>query len=376
MTHILVFLVAGVALVLLVEAVAEKSKLPAAALLTVVGLVYALLPGTNIALDPHVVLTFILPPLLYSAALNSSLLAIRKNLRPVISLSVFLVLATALLVGLGVHLLVPAITLAAGIALGAAVAPPDPVAALAIGRRAKLPPRLITLIEGEGLLNDATALTTFTVAVAAATSGGFSAPAFALRFLLASAGGLAVGIVVALLVRLLRSQFTDPLIVNSLSLVTPFGAYLAGEEIHVPGVLAVVVAGLIVGHESPRFSSGPSRLQSTAVWAADRFPVGGLRLPADRATGADRAGRSAGVFHVDPGGGCRRQSGCGAAVPAALVDPHPTATPPVAHPVGRGRGIGRRSTQWPRGGHPELGGHPRGHHFGGHLFAAVDHRQW
>ena len=174
MTDILVFLVAGVALVLIIEAVAEKTNLPSAALLTVAGLVYALLPGTNIELDPHVILTFILPPLLYSAALNSSLLAIRKNLRSVVSLSVFLVLVTALLVGVGLHLVLPSITLAAGIALGAAVAPPDPVAALAIGRRAKLPPRLITLIEGEGLLNDATALTTFTVAVAAVT-GGFSA---------------------------------------------------------------------------------------------------------------------------------------------------------------------------------------------------------
>lgn len=275
MTHILVFLVAGVALVLLVELVAHRTKLPAAALLTVAGLVYALLPGTNIELDPHVILTFILPPLLYSAALNSSLLAIRQNLRPVVSLSVFLVLLTAFLVGLGVHLIIPSITLAAGIALGAAVAPPDPVAALAIGRKAGLPPRLITLIEGEGLLNDATALTTFTVAVAA-VSGGFSAVGFGLDFLVAAAGGLAVGILVALAVRLLRSRLDEPLIVNSISLVTPFAAYLVAEEIHVSGVLAVVVAGLIVGHDSPRFSSGPSRLQSTAVWRLIDFLLEGF----------------------------------------------------------------------------------------------------
>jgi Na+/H+ antiporter len=275
MTHILVFLVAGVAVVLLVELIAHRSKLPAAALLTVAGLIYALLPGRNIELDPHVILTFILPPLLYSAALNSSLLAIRQNLRPVVSLSVFLVLLTAFLVGLGVHLIIPSITLAAGIALGAAVAPPDPVAALAIGRRAGLPPRLITLIEGEGLLNDATALTTFTVAVAA-VNGGFSAAGFGLDFLLAAAGGLAVGILIALAVRLLRSRLDEPLIVNSISLVTPFAAYLVAEEIHVSGVLAVVVAGLIVGHDSPRFSSGPSRLQSTAVWRLIDFLLEGF----------------------------------------------------------------------------------------------------
>ncbi|SDP39213.1 sodium/proton antiporter, CPA1 family [Nakamurella panacisegetis] len=276
MTHILIFMVAGVALVLAVELVAHRTKLPAAALLTVCGLIYATLPGTNIVLDPHVILTFILPPLLYSAALNSSLIAIGKNLRPVISLSVGLVLATALLVGFGVHLFLPAISLAAGIALGAAVSPPDPVAALAIGRRAGLPPKLITLIEGEGLLNDATALTTFTVAVAAATSGGFSVGLFGFKFLVAAVGGLAVGIVIALLIRLLRSRISDPLMVNSLSLITPFAAYLLGEEIHVSGVLAVVVAGLIIGHDTPRFSSGASRLQTSAVWRLVDFLLEGF----------------------------------------------------------------------------------------------------
>ncbi len=276
MSGILLFVVAGVAVVLAVEIVAEKTGWPPAALLTVCGLIYANLPGPNLALDPEVVLTFVLPPLLYSAALNSSLVAIRKNLRPVISLSVGLVLATALLVGVGVHLFLPTITLAAGIALGAAVSPPDPVAALAIGRRAGLPPKLITLIEGEGLLNDATALTTFTVAVAAAVSGGFSVAAFGLQLLVASVGGLAVGIAVALLVRLLRSQLNQPLIVNSVSLVTPFVAYLLGEEIHVSGVLAVVVAGLIVGHDTPRFSSGASRLQAGAVWRLVDFLLEGF----------------------------------------------------------------------------------------------------
>ena len=275
MTHILIFMVAGVALVLIVELIAHRTKLPAAALLTVSGLIYATLPGTNIVLDPHVILTFILPPLLYSAALNSSLIAIRKNLRPVISLSVGLVLATALLVGFGIHLFLPAISLAAGIALGAAVSPPDPVAALAIGKRAGLPPKLITLIEGEGLLNDATALTTFTVAVAA-VGGGFSVGSFSWKFLVSAAGGLAVGIVIALLIRLLRTWISDPLLVNSLSLITPFAAYLLGEEIHVSGVLAVVVAGLIIGHDTPRFSSGASRLQTSAVWRLVDFLLEGF----------------------------------------------------------------------------------------------------
>ncbi len=272
----LAFVLIAVAVVGIVEVVADKSGLPAAVLLTLVGLVYATLPGPNLSLDPHLVLTFVIPPLLYSAALNSSLLAIRRNLRPVISLSVVLVLVTALLVGWLTHLVVPGITLAAGIALGAAVAPPDPVAALAIGRRAGLPPRLITLIEGEGLLNDATALTIFTVTVAAATSGGFSPLAAGGRFLLAAAGGLLVGVAVAYAVRGVRRFIDDPIVLNSLSLATPFAAYLIGEELHVSGVLAVVITGLMVGHDTPRAVSGASRLQTAAVWRLVDFLLEGF----------------------------------------------------------------------------------------------------
>lgn len=147
MAAVLTFVLAAVAVIVVVELVSERTGFPAAAMLTAVGLVYATLPGPNLLLDPDLVLTFVIPPLIYSAALNSSLLAIRSNLRVVISLSVALVLVTGVVVGVGFELLLPGVGLMAGIALGAAVAPPDPVAALAIGRRAGLPPRLITLVE-------------------------------------------------------------------------------------------------------------------------------------------------------------------------------------------------------------------------------------
>jgi CPA1 family monovalent cation:H+ antiporter len=189
---------------------------------------------------------------------------------------VLLVLATALLIGLGFDLFVPGATLAAGIALGAAVAPPDPVAALAVGRKAGLPPRLITLIQGEGLLNDATALTILAVAVSAARGGGFSAPAAVGQFLLASVGGVAVGVAVAYGVRPLRRLRADPLSSNAVSLATPFVAYLLGESLHVSGVLAVVVAGLIIGHYNPSWASGASRLQTGAVWRLVDFLLEGL----------------------------------------------------------------------------------------------------
>ncbi len=276
MLDLLTFILAATAVIVALQFLADRTGLPAAALLTVAGLVYGVLPGPNPTLHPHVILTFVIPPLIYSAALNSSLLAIRKNLRAVISLSIGLVLATAVVVGIGMDLFVPGMGLAAGIALGAALAPTDPVAALAVGGRVGLPPKLITIIEGEGLLNDATALTILTVAVTAATSGGFSLGDAVLRFLLAAAGGLLCGIAVAVAVRLLRSAIRDTLLVNSISLATPFAAYLLGEELHVSGVLAVAVAGLMIGHDTPRFTSGASRLQASAVWHLADFLIQGF----------------------------------------------------------------------------------------------------
>src|SRR5258706_352745 len=168
----LAFILAAVAVIVMLQFLANRTGLPTAALLTVAGLVYAVLPGPNIKVEPHAILTFVIPPLIYSAALNSSLLAIRKNLGAVISLSIGLVLATVMLVGIGVDLFVPGIGLAAAIALGAAVSPTDPVAALAVGGRAGLPPTLITIIGGEGLLNDATALPAATVVTATVVSLG------------------------------------------------------------------------------------------------------------------------------------------------------------------------------------------------------------
>src|SRR3954468_18667399 len=273
---LLVLVLAAVAVIVAVRWVADRTGLPAAALLTLVGIAYAVLPGPNLPLEPDLVLTLVIPPLLYSAALDSSLTALRRNLRTVVSLSVLLVAATAIVIGIGFGLFVAGATVAAGIALGAAVAPPDPVAALAVGRKASLPPRLITLIQGEGLLNDATALTILAVAVSAEQGQGYSTPAALGQFLLASVGGVAAGVAVAYAVRPLRRLRSDPLSSNAISLATPFVAYLLGESVHVSGVLAVVVAGLIIGHNNPSWVSGASRLQTGAVWRLVDFLLEGF----------------------------------------------------------------------------------------------------
>lgn len=276
MLELLAFVLGGVAVIVALQLLADRTGLPVAALLTLAGLLYAVLPGPNLTLDPHVVLTFMIPPLIYSAALNSSLTAIRENLRTVISLSIGLVLATAVITGVGMMLFVSGVGLAAGMALGAAIAPTDPVAALSVGQGVRLPSRLITVIEGEGLLNDATALTILTVAVTAVTSGGFSFADAVGHFLLAAVGGLLAGIVVAFAMRLLRHTIRDALLVNTLSLAAPFCAYLLGEAAHVSGMLAVAVAGLMIGHDTPRFTSGASRLQTSAVWRLVDFLLQGF----------------------------------------------------------------------------------------------------
>ena len=279
MTHpaeVVGFALALVAVIAVARGLGDRFRVPYAIVLTGCGLIYAVLPLPAVRLDPEIVLWLIIPPLLYAAALRASLVAIRADWRPITSLSVALVLLTALAVGWFIFLAVPRITLAAGLVLGAAVAPPDPVASLAIGGRAGLPSRLLTLIGAEGMLNDATALTTLQVAVAATVSSRFSLGLAVGQFALAATGGLLIGIAFGYLLRLVRPLLRDPLRANAVSLATPFAAYLAGQAAHVSGVLCVIIAGLMAGHDSPRDESGVSRLQTDAVWQLVEFVLAGV----------------------------------------------------------------------------------------------------
>jgi CPA1 family monovalent cation:H+ antiporter len=268
--------IATIVVVVAVGAIANRTRLPSAVILTVVGLVYAALPAPTLRLNPAIVLDVVIPPLLYNAALGSSLQAIRGQIRTVVSLSVLLVVASAVAVGGALAAFLPMVPLAAGVALGAAVAPPDPVAALSIGRRAGLPEKLSTLIEGEGLLNDATALTVYGVAVSVVVGGGFSFGRAVGEFALAAVGGVVIGTAVAALVVASRRFLHDPLLVNATSLIVPYLAYVAADAAHGSGVLAVVVAGLIVGYQNPRLQTGASRLQISAVWALVNFVLEGF----------------------------------------------------------------------------------------------------
>lgn len=258
---------------LVVTSIARRLNWSAPLVLVAVGLVVSFIPGVpEFELDPHLILVLVLPPLLYSAALDSSYLNIRANLRPIGLLAVGLVLFTTVVVGVTAKLVFPDLPFAAALVLGAVVAPPDAVAAVAIGRKLGLQRRAMTLLVGESLINDATALTAFKVAVAATVGTAMHPVTGVGMFLLVTVGGIAVGLVVGVTVRFLRKRLCEGVLESALGLLVPFGAYLLAEEgphlfgdIQFSGVLAVVVAGLYVGHHSPR-GTYTTRLQDAAVW--------------------------------------------------------------------------------------------------------------
>jgi CPA1 family monovalent cation:H+ antiporter len=266
-------LVTLLAIVVAVSAVAGRFRMSAPLVLIVVGIAGSYAPFVpDFELTPEIVLVGLLPPLLYAAAIRTSLIDFRANKRPIMLLSVGLVLFTTVGVGLLVWWLLD-VKLAAALALGAVVAPPDAVAATAIARRVGLPRRVVTILEGESLVNDATAIVTLRTSIAA-IGGSVSVWQIGAGFVVSAAGGVAIGLAVAFVVGRIRRLIEDEVTDVAVSLLTPWVAYLPAEEIHVPGldsqpsgVLAVVVAGVILGHKSPIIQSGASRLFERTNWA-------------------------------------------------------------------------------------------------------------
>ncbi len=255
---------------------AGRFSISAPLLLVLVGIAASFVPGLpEIELLPEVVLLGLLPPLLYSAAIRTSLVDFQRNRRPIGLLSVGLVVFTTLGIGLLTKTLLPEVPLAAALALGAVVAPPDAVAAMAIARRVGMPRRVVTILEGESLVNDATALVCLRLAIVA-IGGSVSATEIAFDFALSAGGGLTIGLVTGWLVSWLRSRVTNPVTDGVVSLLTPWLAYLPAEEVHASGVLAVVVAGLLLGHRSPVIQQAASRIFERTIWSAVQFLLEGL----------------------------------------------------------------------------------------------------
>jgi CPA1 family monovalent cation:H+ antiporter len=269
--------VALTVVVVAVSALSRKFGLLNPISLVVVGLVLALVPGFPvIVLEPQLVLIGVLPPLLYVAALETSVPAFRHNLRAILLLAIGLVIFTAVAVGFLVHALLPQVPLAACLALGAVVAPPDAVAATAVAKRIGLPRHLVTILEGESLLNDATALVMFRVATTVAVGLAIGPLAIGTQILTAAGGGILVGAVGAVTAAFLHRRTRDPLIDNSISLLTPFAVTAVAESIHASAVVAVVVTGLYLGHRLPTLMSAASRLQMGAFWRMVTFMLEGL----------------------------------------------------------------------------------------------------
>lgn len=263
--------------VIALNAAAPRLRVPFPILLVIGGLAVGLIPGLPaVRLDPDVVFFVFLPPILGAAAYFTSLRDFLANLRPIVLLSVGLVLATTAAVAFVAHALVPGLSWAAATALGAIVSPPDAVAAVAILRRLKIPRRVLVILEGESLVNDATALVLYRTAVVAMVSGTFSLGEAAGQFAGAALGGVAIGLAVGALAGLALRWADDSLSEIAISLLAPYIAWSLGERAHTSPVLACVVGGVVLRRFFSSVVPPATRLQARAVWDLLIFGLNGL----------------------------------------------------------------------------------------------------
>ena len=260
-------LIAITALAVLARAV----RVPYPIMLTAGGLALGLIPGLpQVEVDPDIVLLIFLPPLLYAAAFFSNLRELRANAASIGLLAVGLVIVTTLAVAVVGHEVI-GLEWQVAFVLGAVVSPTDAVAPAEILRRLGVPRRVVTVVEGENLTNDWTALVTYKFAVAAAVSGSFSAWSAGPEFLLTGAGGIAIGVAAGFVIAAGRRRTEDPLIEITTSLLTAYAAYLPAEELGVSGVLAAVTAGVWLGWQASELTTHTTRIQLTAIWQVLQF---------------------------------------------------------------------------------------------------------
>ncbi len=256
---------------------ARRLRLPQAGALIVGGLALALVPGMpRVELDPDLVLVLFLPPLLLLSAYMTDWRAFRSNLGIIARLAVGAVAFTTLAVGWVTHFVVPGLPWAACFALGAIVSPPDAVAAKAVLSGLGLPPRVVTLLEGESLLNDATGLVLYRIAVVAALTGTFSSVGAAGSFALLIMGGVAVGVACGYGASALIARFLDSELGVAASFLTAWGSYILGERLGVSGVLATVACGIVMGLRQHTIIDAEQRFRSQAVWDVIAFVLESL----------------------------------------------------------------------------------------------------
>lgn len=245
--------------------------------LVIGGLVLGLVPGVpNIQVDPDLIFLIVLPPLLYIAAFFTPIQSLRANLGTIGSLAVGLVIASACAVATAAHALVPGISWSGAFVLGAVVAPPDAIAATAVTRRLAVPRVIVTILEGESLLNDATALTIYSVALAVAAGQIFSPSRAVVTFAGAILGGCAVGLAVGWIIAHIRARIEDTPVEMTISLLTPYAAFLPADRLDASGVIATVAAGLYLGHRGSHIMGADARLTGRAVWDTITFLLNGF----------------------------------------------------------------------------------------------------
>ncbi|MDP3091862.1 MAG: Na+/H+ antiporter [Nitrospira sp.] len=275
--HQLEIIILLLAVVLLLTTVAQKLVVPYPILLVIGGLILGLIPGIpTVTLSPDLVFLVFLPPILWAAAYFTSWREFKENLRPISWLAVGLVLATTAAVAAVARAVLPGLGWAEAIALGAIVSPPDAVSATAIGKRLRIPRRVVTILEGESLVNDATALVLYRAAVGAAVGGSFVLGDTLLQFVLAAVGGVAIGVAVGMASRWALRATTDSFSEIAITLLAPYVAWVLGEVTHASAVLACVAGGLHVRQHFSAAVAPVTRLQARAVWDLLIFVLNGF----------------------------------------------------------------------------------------------------
>jgi CPA1 family monovalent cation:H+ antiporter len=245
--------------------------------LVIGGLVLGLIPGIpRVEIDPDVIFLTVLPPLLYIAAYFTPVRNLRANLGTISSLAVALVIVSAVAVAAIVRSLVPGLSWPVALTLGAIVAPPDAIAATAVASRLAVPRRIVTILEGESLLNDATALTLYRIALLTAVGGAFSPSTAVMTFAGAIVGGAAIGLLIAWVIAQIRTRLHDTPVEMTLSLLTPYAAFLPADRLGVSGVIATVAAGLYLGHRGSKIMGADARLTGRAMWEMITFLLNGF----------------------------------------------------------------------------------------------------
>jgi Na+/H+ antiporter len=261
----LVLVLLGAAL--LISLFAGRIGVPPAVALVIGGMALALIPRVpSVDLDPDLIMVLFLPPLLLASAYFTIWHDFRAMLRPILMLSIGAVAFTTLCVGVVAHLVAPTLPWAACFALGAIVSPPDAVAAKAVLQRLALPRRMLTVLEGESLVNDASGLVLYRFAVAAALTGSFSVVEASASFVWLSVGGIALGLLVGLAVIAVAKRLSDSRMLIVTSFLSSWVSYILAEHVEASGVLAVVACGLLVGSKEHETFSAQTRIQAEAVW--------------------------------------------------------------------------------------------------------------